>query len=42
MLEQGKGVRSLSPEEEGEAETTCNELTTTPIHHPPALLVGST
>ena len=26
------------PEEEGAAETTCDELTTTPIPHPPVLL----
>jgi len=29
-------VRSPSPEEEGAAETTCYELTATPIPHPPA------
>ena len=29
-LEQGKGVRSPPPEEEGVAETMCDELTTTP------------
>jgi len=33
-------VRSPPPEEEGVAETTCDELTTTPIPHPPALLGG--
>jgi len=27
-------------EEEGAAETKCDELTTTPIPHPPALLRG--
>jgi len=39
-LDQGKSVRSLPPEEEGAAETTCDELTTTPIPCPPALLRG--
>jgi len=39
-LEQGKSVRSPSPEEEGAAETTCDELTITPIPRPPALLGG--
>ena len=34
MLEQGKSVRSPPPEEEGAAETTCDELTTTPISVP--------
>ena len=38
-LEQGKSVRSPPPEEEGAAETTCDELTTTPIPRPPAPLV---
>jgi len=33
-------VRSPPPEEEGEAETTCDELTAAPIPHCPALLVG--
>ena len=33
-LEQGKSVRSPPPEEEGAAETTCDELTTTPIPVP--------
>jgi len=37
MLEQGKCVRSLLPEEEGAAEM-CDELTATPIPHPPVLL----
>jgi len=37
-LEQGKSVRSLPPEEEGAAETMCNEMTTAPIRHPPVLL----
>jgi len=40
VLEQGKSVRSPPPEEEGTAETTCEELTTAPIPHPPALLGG--
>ena len=40
MLEQGKCVRSLPPEEEGAAETTCDDLTVTPIPHPPVLLGG--
>jgi len=35
MLEQGKSVRSPPPEEEGAAETTCDELTVTPIPRPP-------
>jgi len=39
-LEQGKSVRSPAPEEEGAAETTCDELTITPIPRPPALLGG--
>ena len=34
-------MRSLLPEEEeGVAETTCDELTATPIPCPPALLRG--
>ncbi|KAM9590886.1 uncharacterized protein ACIBXB_005926 [Morphnus guianensis] len=33
-------VRSPPSEEEGEAETTCDELTPTPIPCPPALQVG--
>ncbi|GAB0186735.1 AN1-type zinc finger protein 5-like [Grus japonensis] len=40
MLEQGKSVRSPPPEEEGAAETACDELTTTPVPHPPVLLRG--
>ena len=40
MLEQGKSVRSPPPEEEGAAETTCDELTAAPIPCPPALRVG--
>jgi len=39
-VEQGKSVRSLPPEEEGAAETTCDELTTTAIPRPPAPLEG--
>ena len=39
-MEQGKSVRSPPPEEEGAAETTCDELTTTPIPRPPAPLGG--
>jgi len=38
-LEQ-KSARSPSAEEEGAAETTCDELTVTPIPHPPVLLGG--
>jgi len=34
MLEQGKSVGSLPPEGQGAAETTCDELTITPIPHP--------
>ena len=37
-LEQGKSVSPPPPEEEGAAETTCDELTQTPIPRPPALL----
>jgi len=33
MLEQGKSERSLCPEEEGVAETTCDELTVTRNPH---------
>ena len=40
MPEQGKSVRSPPPEEEGAAETTCDELTTTPIPRPPVPLRG--
>jgi len=40
MLEQGKSVRSPRPEEEGAAETTCDELTTDPIPRAPAPLGG--
>ena len=34
MLEQGKSVRSPPPEEEGAAETMCDELTQTPFPIP--------
>ncbi|KAJ7403871.1 hypothetical protein WISP_148783 [Willisornis vidua] len=34
----GKSVKRPSPEEEGVAETMCNELTTAPISHPPVPL----
>ena len=33
-------MRSLPPEEEGAADTTCDELTVTPIPRPPAPLGG--
>ena len=33
-------MRSPPPEQEGAAETTCDELTTTPIPRPPVLLRG--
>jgi len=39
-LEQGKSVRSPPPEEEGTTATTYNELSVTPIPHPPAPLTG--
>jgi len=35
-LERGQRVRSPPPEEEGAAQTTCDELTATSIPHPPA------
>jgi len=38
MLEQGQSVRGPSPEEEGAAETMCDELTATPIPLHPAPL----
>jgi len=38
MLEQRKSVRSPPPEEEGAAETKCDELTATSIPCPPVLL----
>jgi len=41
-LEQGKNVRSPPPEEEGVAEAMCDELTATPIPHPPVMLRGKT
>ena len=37
MLEQTKSVRSPPPEGQGAAEKTCDELTITPIPHPPVL-----
>ncbi|KAK4806933.1 hypothetical protein QYF61_027300 [Mycteria americana] len=37
-LEQGKSVSSPPPEEKGAAETPCDELTATPIPHPPVPL----
>ena len=40
MLEQGKSVRNPPFEKEGVTETTCDELTTTPIPRPPVLLGG--
>jgi len=40
MLEQGQSVRSPPPEEEGAAETMCDELTITPIPPLPVLLGG--
>ena len=40
MLEQGKIVRSPPLEEEGAADTMCDELTTTPIPLPPVPLRG--
>jgi len=39
-LEQEKSVRSLPPEGQGAAETKCDELTITPITHPPAPVRG--
>ena len=39
-LEQGRSVRSPAPEEEGAAETTCDELTATPIPAPLRLWRG--
>jgi len=39
-LDQGQSVRSSPPEEEGVAETTCDELTAAPIPRPPVLLGG--
>lgn len=40
MLEEGKSVKNLSPEEEGEAKIKCDELTTVPTPHLLALLGG--
>jgi len=40
VLEKDKNVRSSPPEEEGVAETTCDELTITPIPRSPAPLRG--
>jgi len=40
MLERGQSVRSPPPEGQRAAETTCDELTVTPIPRPPALLGG--
>jgi len=40
-LEQGKSVRSPPPEEEGVAETTCDELITVPIPCSLLCLVGA-
>jgi len=40
MLEQEKSVRSLPPEGQRAAETTCDELTITLIPHPSAPLGG--
>ena len=37
-LEQGQSVRSRPPEEEGAAQTMCDELTVTPIPHLPVPL----
>jgi len=39
-LGQGKSVRSPPPQEEGMAETVCDELTTAPIPFPPVSLGG--
>jgi len=39
-LEPGQSVRSPPPEEDGAAETACDELTTAPVPCPPALLGG--
>ena len=38
MLEQGTDERSPPPEDEEAAETPCDELTVTPIPHPPVPL----
>ena len=39
-LEQGDDERSPPPEDEEAAETTCDELTVTPIPRPPVSLRG--
>ncbi|GAB0183550.1 Golgi-specific brefeldin A-resistance guanine nucleotide exchange factor 1 [Grus japonensis] len=39
-VEQGKSVRSPPLEEEGAAETMCDELATAPIPSTPVLLAG--
>jgi len=39
-LEQAKSVRSPLSEEEGVAETMCDELIAIPIPHPPVMLIG--
>ena len=39
-LEQGQSVRSPPAEEDGAAETTCDELTATPIPPPTGPLGG--
>ncbi|GAB0177209.1 protein kinase C and casein kinase substrate in neurons protein 2 [Grus japonensis] len=41
MLEQGNDERSPPPEDEEAAETMCDELTITPIPHPPVPLSGA-
>jgi len=41
-LEQGQSVRSPPLEGQGAAETMCDELTVTPIPHPPVPLRGRT
>lgn len=38
MLEEGKSGSCSPPEKEAVAEEMCEELTATPIPHPPALL----
>jgi len=40
VLKQGQSVRSLAAEEEGAAETTCDELIAIPTPHPPARVGG--
>ena len=41
MLEQGTDERSPPPEDEEAAETTCDELTVTPVPRPPVPLRGA-